>query len=400
MSVKNAYIFDTNKWYAIEGTSVSFRCKPGFEFVTDPFRTCLDNSKWDQTAPINHYSLYGTMKYNENNMACVISPDNIQLDNQTLALTVRPENNTKHNIPDDKPLFSRPELLVNFDWRTTSYLVIRAALPQGQLLYPFVLVRIMVYEMIYGIPIISPIEYIDDWDARQTRTQILNEDLAQFHTYTIEWNDTHYEWSFDYKYSYTNHYNPLNVNSTFIGPRAELITEVKFGINKGDMFVSNDYLKWKCSALIIDYVRLYRRADDNTDLSYDTLHDSTATAPEICKTIMDDIVGKERIFDTVTDIHGYNTNSEKSIVVIISLVLVLTSVSGLIFMYCKHKRLKRINREMVSDVYDDNRLDDYEECDYNIDHKYEEPYDTSGHSNNVDPDGPPIYLEITNTTRI
>ncbi|CAG2174609.1 unnamed protein product [Oppiella nova] len=62
------------------------------------------------------------------------------------------------------------------------------------------------------------------------------------------------------------------------------------------------------------------------------------------------------------------------------------------------RRLKGINREMVSDVYDDNRMDDYEECDYNIDHKYEEPYDTIGNTNNVDPDGAPIYLEITNTT--
>ena len=52
MSVKNAYIFDTNKWYAIEGTSISFRCKPGFEFVSDSFRTCLHNSTWDQTAPV------------------------------------------------------------------------------------------------------------------------------------------------------------------------------------------------------------------------------------------------------------------------------------------------------------------------------------------------------------
>jgi len=52
MSVKNAYIFDTNKWYAIEGTSVSYRCKPDYEFVTDSFRTCLHNSTWDQTAPV------------------------------------------------------------------------------------------------------------------------------------------------------------------------------------------------------------------------------------------------------------------------------------------------------------------------------------------------------------
>ncbi|CAG2178570.1 unnamed protein product, partial [Oppiella nova] len=293
-------------------------------------------------------------KYNENNIACVMSSNNIQLANQTLALTVRPENHTKHNIPDDKPLFSRPELLVNFDWRTTNYLAIRAALPQGQLFYPFVHVRTLVYNTIVDIPIISPFGYYDDPYARQTIKQMLNEDLAQFHTYTIEWNDTHYEWSFNYKYSYTAPYNSLDSRTRSIGSQAELISEVKVGINKGDIIASNDYLKWKCSALIIDYVRLYRWTDDNTDLSDDTLHESTATAPEICKTIMDDIVGKERISDTVTDIPGYNTIVAKPIVVIISLVLVLTLVSGLIFMYCKHKRVKRINREMVSDVYDDN----------------------------------------------
>ncbi|CAG2174256.1 unnamed protein product [Oppiella nova] len=386
MSVKNAYIFDTNKWYAIEGTAVSYRCKPGFRFVTDSFRTCLYNSTWDQTVPVCRENRNAEIEYNENNMACVISPDNIQLANQTLALTVRPENHTKHDIPDDKPLFSRPELLVSFNWRAASYLAIRAALPQGQLLYPFVHVSTRVYNTTVDISIINPLGYYANLYMGQTiKQQMFNEDLAQFHTYTIEWNDTHYKWSFDYKYSYTAPYNPLN--KPFLGPRAELITEVKIDINKGETFVSNDYLKWKCSALIIDYVRLYRRADDNTDLSYDTLHDSTAIAPEICKTIMYGIVGKERMSDTATDIPGYNTNEEKPI-------------SALIFMYCKQKRLKRINREMVSDVYDDNRMDDYEECDYNIDHKYEDPYDTIGNTNSVDPNGAPIYLEKTNTTRI
>ena len=115
---------------------------------------------------------------------------------------------------------------------------------------------------------------------------------------------------------------------------------------------------------------------------------------------MHGIVTDNPIMTNITTIiPGYNV-MVLIVVVIISLVLVFTLVSGLTFMYCKHKRLKRINREMVSDVYDDNRMDDYEECDYNIDHKYEEPYDTIGNTNNVDPDGAPIYLEITNTTRI
>ena len=68
-------------------------------------------------------------------------------------------------------------------------------------------------------------------------------------------------------------------------------------------------------------------------------------------------------------------------------------------MYCKHKRLKGINREMVSDVYDDNRLDDYEEYERTGGHQYISGghlYDTISDNNNVEMDVNHEYLEMTN----
>jgi hypothetical protein len=47
-SVENAYIFNETKWYAIEGTVVEYKCKTGFNLVTNSKRTCLQNSRWDQ----------------------------------------------------------------------------------------------------------------------------------------------------------------------------------------------------------------------------------------------------------------------------------------------------------------------------------------------------------------
>ena len=51
-SVKDAYIFNRTKWFAIEGTVVEFVCKTGFELVQNSKRTCLHNSTWDQNGSI------------------------------------------------------------------------------------------------------------------------------------------------------------------------------------------------------------------------------------------------------------------------------------------------------------------------------------------------------------
>jgi hypothetical protein len=51
-SVQNAYTFNETKWYAIEGTVVEYKCKTGFDLVTNSKRTCLHNSTWDQNDSI------------------------------------------------------------------------------------------------------------------------------------------------------------------------------------------------------------------------------------------------------------------------------------------------------------------------------------------------------------
>jgi hypothetical protein len=51
-SVQNAYIVNETKWYAIEGTVVEYKCKTGFDLVTNSKRTCLHNSTWDQNDSI------------------------------------------------------------------------------------------------------------------------------------------------------------------------------------------------------------------------------------------------------------------------------------------------------------------------------------------------------------
>jgi hypothetical protein len=51
-SVENAYIFNETKWYAIEGTVVEYKCKTGFNLLTNSKRTCLQNSRWDQNDSI------------------------------------------------------------------------------------------------------------------------------------------------------------------------------------------------------------------------------------------------------------------------------------------------------------------------------------------------------------
>ena len=52
VSVNDSYAYEPNIWYAIDGTTVEFECKPGYEFEVHSVRTCLHNSSWDVEATI------------------------------------------------------------------------------------------------------------------------------------------------------------------------------------------------------------------------------------------------------------------------------------------------------------------------------------------------------------
>ncbi|CAG2181272.1 unnamed protein product, partial [Oppiella nova] len=52
VSVNDSYAFEPNIWYAIDGTTVEFECRPGYEFEVHSVRTCLHNSSWDVEATI------------------------------------------------------------------------------------------------------------------------------------------------------------------------------------------------------------------------------------------------------------------------------------------------------------------------------------------------------------
>jgi len=70
-SVQNAVIFNETKWFAIEETIIEFKCKKGFNLVTNSKEIYLQNSIWDQRA-IQHdlYKSRRQSKQNSNLFVC------------------------------------------------------------------------------------------------------------------------------------------------------------------------------------------------------------------------------------------------------------------------------------------------------------------------------------------
>jgi len=118
---------------------------------------------------------------------------------------------------------------------------------------------------------------------------------------------------------------------------------------------------------------------------------------------MSDIIGWDPTPDNVTEELIINNNSTQVaktetaspmvliVAVIVGLVLLISLIPALILMYRKNKIQKRINREMVSDVYDDNRLDDYEEYDKIDENEYDVPHDVYDNEISVDSDDKQRY---------
>ena len=138
------------------------------------------------------------------------------------------------------------------------------------------------------------------------------ENLQHYHTYTVDWNETHIQWFFD-----ENHLNSLAVSNTTDteyrdGPfhsSYKLVIELQLvGLESmNDTII----LKWKDAKLKVKYVKVYQ---------WRTLADYTNGVP---------------------------------IVTIIISVLFLILLLIVIYLWIRLKMLKRINRDSIQNPYDD-----------------------------------------------
>ena len=127
-------------------------------------------------------------------------------------------------------------------------------------------------------------------------------------------------------------------------------------------------MEWQCSAIIVDYIRVYKWSE--SDLVPNTTTDlNPVQSATICRDIMHEI--------KLEQLSGITTSgkSSMSMMLIISigiiLLLVIALISIIIFVYCKQKRLQLMKRKQESENMYENDQDIYAKYDYDNDNTYD-----------------------------
>ncbi|CAG2176749.1 unnamed protein product, partial [Oppiella nova] len=237
-------------------------------------------------------------------------PKNLQSTHGCLAITAALEANPYILFNNKK--FSSGTITSKKGW-TYGRFEIRAALPNGKMLRPIdVMTNIQDSSLYagahYGLSQNGSVPYTG------AKYNAVSVNLQNFHTYAVEWNETHIQWFFDdNKYSgdfdinktlttdYTKKGQPFDKAFKFtlslgVGGDADFMFP-------GMTLTESDYMSWKCSAIIIDYVRVYEWVDNHTVHSghISSLGDRTSSA-DICESVMSYIRSPDH-----TDGHSHTT---------------------------------------------------------------------------------------------
>jgi len=195
-----------------------------------------------------------------------------------------------------------------------------------------------------------------------------SENLQDFHSYGVEWNETHIQWFFDDQDQLQN----LDINRTLSDAYERkgqpfdrpFKLQLELGVGgdadylfPGQTLTDNDYKSWKCSALIIDYIRVYQWVD-SPNSCYITGGDRTSSA-DICEDVMSHI----RSYNKTDDNKSISTNPTgltkptntvplTSIILIIFGLIIIILLLIIIFQYIRYYRLKGSNEEFNENSYE------------------------------------------------
>jgi hypothetical protein len=284
------------------------------------------------------------------------SSNNLRLIDGTLAITVIHEKHLDKEYTSAK--------ITTIEGFTYGRFEIRAALPKGKMLRPAIL---MVPEKFDSSPINGQIDIMTNIQdnelgagIRHSHPEIYEHNtsgvfstpsnLNDFHTYSIEWNETQIKWFFDDINSFTININRILSSSySQVGKPFDksFRLQIHLGVGGGErhnVFFPNqvlsleDVINWKCSLLIIDFVRIYKWENGSQTLNSSS---NKVSVDKICKEVMPLITPK--------------TSTTVMIISIISSFLLLVLISIIVFFLIRQKNLKRINDSRDSDpeIYDD-----------------------------------------------
>jgi beta-glucanase (GH16 family) len=289
------------------------------------------------------------------------SSQNLRLIDGTLAITVIKEKYLNKEYTSAK--------ITTRERFTYGRFEIRTALPKGKMLRPAFFMQAEIFDgwakngqidimtniqnnilaagIHYGL---NPAQY--EFNRSGDFSTLSN--LNDFHTYSIEWNESQIKWFFDD----INHLS-ININRSLnseysrvsepFDKRFKLV--IHLGVGGGDgnnIFFPNeilsleDVINWNCSLLIIDYVRIYKWENGSQILNSSS---NNVSVDEICKEVMPLITPKNVSNEKMSTI-------DAMIFSIISSFLLLVLISIIVFLLIRKTNQKRINDENNIENYD------------------------------------------------
>ena len=149
--------------------------------------------------------------------------------------------------------------------------------------------------------------------------------LNEFHTYSVEWNETDLIWKFDG--IQTNRINLTGIN-TFLNTPVILSIYLRVGGStfRNGVLTPEDVYDWDCSLLTIDYIRYYQRNNE------EEVHSNQIELREradvgFCKNIMDEIRPKS---DDLAKSSITLTAKKPTIIWLFIVVVIQTSIATLL----------------------------------------------------------------------
>ncbi|CAG2114334.1 unnamed protein product [Medioppia subpectinata] len=229
----------------------------------------------DANDPDPHYLML-TDKYAQQNLsnASINSSKNLQLIDGCLAITAAHE---KENVLEKE--YTSAKIKTKKGW-TYGRFEIRAALPKGKMLRPVMVMESLSpgqWAIAGQIDIMTNIQTQGLGNGVHFSTSpaiykptayeyIAKTRLNQFHTYAVEWHKSHIKWFFDdinhltfnLSEKLSSHYT--RNGEPFVGKPFKIAINLGVGGNffPNQVLSINDFHDWECSALIVDYVRVYQ----------------------------------------------------------------------------------------------------------------------------------------------
>jgi beta-glucanase (GH16 family) len=261
------------------------------------------------------------------------SPNNLRLINGTLAITAIRENYSNKEYTSAK--------ITTKEGFTYGRFEIRAALPKGKMLRPAFFMPPEIFDGWAKNGQINIMDNIQDnklgagihhsWNPAKYEYNTSCDfstlsNLNDFHTYSIEWNKSEIKWFFDDINHLTININRI-LSSSYSRVGEPFDKRFKLQINLGIGGYIDDYvffpnqtlsledvINWKCSLLIIDYVRIYKWENGFQNLSSSS---NNVSADKICKVVMPLITPKNALNEktsttTSTEKTSKNTSNEKT----------------------------------------------------------------------------------------